>query len=115
MRIWDVPPGRLCRKHLLGEHAELHAVWSVLTLKKPGYSRHPETLRWKGRLRALFLKHEEIVAEMLSRGYAHNSPLDEELATGSAEQDVFVDTLDEQRRILAAKGCDCRVKGPGEP
>jgi hypothetical protein len=47
MRIWDIPPRALCRQHLLGEHRELHAVWAVLTQGKSGYSRHPETLRWK--------------------------------------------------------------------
>jgi hypothetical protein len=43
MRIWDISPKRLCRNHLLGEHRELHAVWSVLTKGKKGYARHPET------------------------------------------------------------------------
>ncbi len=31
MRIWDIPPKLLCRNHLLGEHRELHAIWSILT------------------------------------------------------------------------------------
>ncbi len=109
MRIWDVPPEKLCRNHLLGEHSELHAVWSILTQGKQGYARHPEVLRWKGKLKALYLKHEEIVAEMLRRGYRHNSPLDGKLATGSAEQDTFVDSPEEQKRILRKKGCGCRV------
>ena len=57
----------LCRGHLLGEHRELHAVWAVLTKDKRGYSRHPETLRWRGRLRALFLRHASLVEEMALR------------------------------------------------
>ena len=36
MRIWDLKPEILCDKHLLGEHRELHAIWSVLTLNKTG-------------------------------------------------------------------------------
>ena len=28
MRIWDIEPERLCRKHLLAEHAELHGLWN---------------------------------------------------------------------------------------
>ena len=48
MRIWDVSPKKLCRHHLLGEHRELHAIWSVLVNGKMGYARHPETLRWRG-------------------------------------------------------------------
>lgn len=34
MRIWDIHPSLLCRKHLLGEHRELHAIWSILIYKK---------------------------------------------------------------------------------
>lgn len=34
MRIWDIPPDKLCRNHLLGEHNELHAIWNILTLEK---------------------------------------------------------------------------------
>lgn len=109
MRIWDLPPDRLCRSHLLGEHRELHAIWSVLTKGRTGYSRHPETLRWHGRLRALWLRHEALAAEMQRRGYQHASPLDETLATGDAVQTQLIDTVDEQLAILRAKGCDCHV------
>ena len=84
MRIWDLPTKELCRNHLLGEHRELHAIWSVLTKNKKGYSQHPETLRWKNRLRALFRRHEEQVLEMTHRGYQHHSPLNLRLATGTA-------------------------------
>lgn len=107
MRIWDVDPARLCRKHLLGEHRELHGLWNVLTLGKTGYSRHPETLRWEGRLAALYRRHEALAREMERRGYAHASALDRSLATGAEVQDRFVDPPDEQLRILAAKPCEC--------
>jgi len=108
VRIWDISPRRLCRAHLLGEHRELHAVWTVLTEGRRGYSRHPETLRWRGRLRALFLRHDSLVDEMLRRGYRHRTPLDKTRATGRARQDRFVDSVAEQRRILRRKGCACR-------
>lgn len=109
MRIWDVPPEKLCRNHLLGEHSELHAVWSILTQGKDGYAKHPEVLRWRGKLRALYLKHDEIVEEMRRRGYHHHSPLNPALATGAERQHELVDSLEEQVRILKEKGCDCRV------
>ena len=107
MRVWDVDPALLCRAHLLGEHRELHAVWNVLTLNRTGYARHPETLRWQGRLRALFERHEQLVAEMGRRGYQHRSPLDAALATGLAVQDRFVDPPDRQLDLLRAKPCPC--------
>jgi hypothetical protein len=109
MRIWDLPPDQLCRAHLLGEHRELHAIWSVLTTGRHGYARHPETLRWRGKLRALWQRHEALVAEMRRRGYRHASGLDSSLATGDAVQDRLIDSIPAQIAILRGKGCGCRV------
>jgi hypothetical protein len=109
MRIWDIPPEKFCRNHLLGEHRELHAVWSIITNNKKAYSNHPEILRWKGKLRSLYLRHDKLVAEMTIRGYKHHTPLDRGLATGEEVQDVLVVPYEEQVRILRNKGCDCKV------
>jgi hypothetical protein len=110
VRIWDVPPTILCRQHLLGEHRELHALWSILTQGRTGYANHPETKRWRGKQAALYRRHEALVAEMLRRGYTHASPLDAQLATGSVTQSAFVDIPSAQIAILKAKGCLCRVE-----
>ncbi len=109
MRIWDLEPERLCRQHLLGEHRELHGLWAILTQGKRGYARHPETRRWHGKLKALYLRHEQLVAEMGRRGYRHGTPLPLELATGLGRQDEYKDTPAEQVEILRQKGCACRV------
>ena len=34
MRIWDVNPGYLNRQSLLGEHRELHAIFSIIKNNK---------------------------------------------------------------------------------
>jgi hypothetical protein len=107
MRIWDVPPSILCRKHLLAEHRELHGLWNILVDGKKGYSRHPETLRWRGKLKALFERHEALVLEMARRGYRHQSLLDPALAAGSGTQNLFLDSPEAQWDILRAKNCDC--------
>ena len=109
MRIWDISPSKLCRNHLLGEHRELHAMWTVITENKRGYSLHPETLRWNGKLKAMYLRHEQLVTEMTRRGYNHKSPLDRRKATGIAEQNDYVDSIDDQIRILQKKGCSCNI------
>jgi len=106
MRIWDVPVEDLCRKHLLGEHRELHGLWSILTNGKAGYSKHPETKRWVGHLRALQERHSVQVREMERRGYNHRSPL-EGIAYGPAFPPEKINTLVEQRALLAAKNCEC--------
>ncbi|MCX7927016.1 MAG: pyrimidine dimer DNA glycosylase/endonuclease V [Candidatus Omnitrophica bacterium] len=109
MRIWDIPPKRLCNRHLLGEHRELHAIWSILTNNKKGYSHHPETMRWKGKLAALYIRHTKLVKEMLHRGYCHLSPLNQSLSCGGKKQTKFVDTIAQQRNILRHKKCNCRI------
>ena len=113
MRVWDVDPAILCRQHLLGEHRELHGLWNILVLGKDGYSKHPETLRWIGRQKALFLRHEALVVEMKRRGYNHNTPLDANHATGKAVQDRFVDPPARQHEILWRKRCECKTTPPG--
>jgi hypothetical protein len=97
----------LCRNHLLGEHRELHAIWSILTNGKKGYSRHPEVLRWQGKLKALFLRHDSLVHEMHSRGYRHLTPLPARLATGTARQKTFLHSISQQIKILKSKQCTC--------
>jgi hypothetical protein len=109
LRVWDLDPAILCRKHLLGEHRELHAVWSIITGGKKGYSRHPETLRWVGNLAALYQRHEALIGEMEKRGYGHHSPLDRKFATGSSIQANFIDLPERQLEILKKKGCECKV------
>lgn len=109
MRIWDISVENLCKNHLVGEHRELHAIWSIILNNKKGYAHHPETLRWKGKLHALYLRHELLVKEMKNRGYCHNSPLDKTFATGEKIQTEYVDTLERQKQLLKKKQCECGV------
>lgn len=110
MRIWDIPSEELCRVHLLGEHRELHALWVVITQNKKGYAHHPETMRWRGKLRALYLRHEELVTEMNKRGYMHRSFLDKSYAKGKKVQDVFLLSVEGQRALLQTKHCQCCLR-----
>lgn len=109
MRIWDIEPKFLCRNHLLGEHRELHGLWNISTIHKKsgGYSRHPETLRWIGRLKALYLRHEKLVLEMKKRNYVHRSNLDKHLATGLSKQTKLINSIQEQKQLLLNKKCLC--------
>jgi hypothetical protein len=102
MRIWDVHPGFLSRQRLLGEHAELHAILSILKRGSTGYSRHPETLRWKGHVGALRLRHDLLVSEMALRGLAHHSPAPHRGPRGRWPR-KYVDAPGAQLEILARK------------
>lgn len=109
MRVWDIHPRHLCRKHLLAEHRELHGLWNILTIHKGkgGYARHPETLRWVGKRKALYERHEKLVLEFARRGYKHHTPLQKKWATGQGGQRVFINTIREQKEILKQKPCEC--------
>ncbi|MCX5876454.1 MAG: pyrimidine dimer DNA glycosylase/endonuclease V [Deltaproteobacteria bacterium] len=102
MRVWDIHPGFLNRQNLLGEHREIHAIHTVISQKKNGYSRHPETLRWRDHLAALWLRHEQVVAEMRLRGFNHFSPLPAPLAE-VIWPTVFIDAPGRQFELLAGK------------
>ncbi len=111
MRVWDIHSKHLCGKHLLAEHRELHGLWNILTKHgaKGGYSKHPETLRWVGKANALYKRHKDLVREFDKRGYNHCTSLDKNMAKGSGDQDVFIDTIKEQKLILKNKPCACFV------
>lgn len=108
MRVWEIPPEFLCRNHLLGEHREIHRIFNVIVNGKKGYSQHPETKRWRSKLRALGRRHSRIALEMHSRKYNHRSPLP--YIDDWPIQSTFINTPEEQIAILREKGCDCRVQ-----
>ena len=80
---------------------------NIITKHKKGYAHHPETMRWRGKLTALYSRHSLLVNEMLKRGYNHKSNLDVILANDKSIQDVFVNTIAEQEIILKNKDCEC--------
>jgi uncharacterized protein YbgA (DUF1722 family) len=102
MRVWDVNPGYLNRQSLLGEHRELHAIVSIIINNKKGYSRHPETLRWKNFGWALSQRHKLLAAEMSLRSYMDKTPV---LLRTQRQRwsEVFVDLPVTQLSILAEK------------
>ncbi len=72
MRMWMVSPRRMCRKHLLGEHVEIHMAVATLRLGRSVDGFLEKGLLELDKLRS---RHDDLVAEMLRRGYRHNSPL----------------------------------------
>lgn len=102
MRMWMLPPAGMCRKHLLGEHVELHMLLGSLRRGKniagflSGGLVDPQLV---------FARHQELVAEMTRRGFKHSSPIDEhECASlaagyaGSATIDTAANAQDLSRR-----------------
>ena len=71
-------------------------------------AHYPEVLRWLGKLRALYMRHQRLVEELSRRGYRHRSELEKRFATGNPRQNRFVDTYRKQPQILRRKKCECR-------
>lgn len=75
-RMWMVDPRQMCYRHLLGEHREIHSlVNSMLKSRWEQVIGHAK----KGQVetRSIISRHQELVEEMLRRGYKHQSPLPE--------------------------------------
>lgn len=72
MRMWMVDCKLLCRKHLLGEHVDLHMLVGTISkgISLAGYVKNGlvET-------RSIVSRHDDLVAEMIQRGYNHQSEL----------------------------------------
>jgi hypothetical protein len=72
MRMWMVDPKKMCRKHLLGEHVEIHMMVGTLL-----QGRSIDGFLDRGLLEPqnALARHDALVAEMVARGFAHRSPL----------------------------------------
>lgn len=70
--MWCVDPKLLCRKHLLGEHLELHMLAGAI---KKGRNLKGYIDKGLVELDHIGNRHKEITKEMKRRDYRHNSPL----------------------------------------
>jgi len=105
MRVWDqISPDRLCKKHLLAEHRETLCVYSVITNGKKGYSKHPETARFRHNISALVYRHRQLVNEATRRGYNFKSlPNSEYIIAFNKMPNAW----DNQEKSLSRKECEC--------
>ena len=69
MRMWMVNPKILCRKHLLGEHGEIHKHRHCF---EKGY--RIEGRRGQIEPNVMQKRHDELAKEMIARGMNHKSP-----------------------------------------
>ena len=109
MRIWDINPGFLNDRSLLGEHCELHGMVAIFNADKKGYRNHPETQRWEHNQQSLIVRHELLVEEMTLRNFNHQSPLENKIFK-VVWPDKYVDSPAEQYHRLSDK---YKNKNPG--
>jgi hypothetical protein len=72
MRMWLVNPSLMCRKHLLGEHVELHMMVGSIVREKSLKGFVDNGLIDVTKIND---RHNELVNEMKKRGYNHKSPI----------------------------------------
>lgn len=110
-----INPKVLCRKHLLGEHGELHKhrhmfekQYSITGRIRPTIQIEPESMK---------KRHDELAQEILDRGYKHNSPYTQPslLYLPSCEKNAIVDPFKSISDLkLRCKDCKERIKKNNE-
>lgn len=109
MRMWMIDPKLLCKKHLLGEHNELHKF-------KPTFEKHYSI---KGRIYPIVqiepnnmkIRHDELVKEMLARGYNHKSDYElPDLSYLAHDEQYAKSDKDYNIKDLMSRCSDCRER-----
>lgn len=72
MRMWGIAPKKLCRQHLLGEHAEMHMFVGCI---KKGISINGYVDGGLVEVQKIKPRHDLLASEMKRRGMHHCSPL----------------------------------------
>lgn len=107
MRMWMLPPKMMCRKHLLGEHGEIHKHrhnfikrHSIAGRLSPIVQIEPNSME---------VRHDELAAEMVRRGYNHNSPYTlPDLSYLPHEQVMAKVDVEQSRHDLRERCDECR-------
>jgi hypothetical protein len=112
MRVWDIPVNKLCDKHLIAQHHEIHCIYSIIVNGKNGFAHHPEVMRWRDNLASLRNKHDITVIEMLNRHKVHKSPLVwfENYLPLNTPMPKPWQPVEVQIALLKSKGCSCNVR-----
>ena len=72
MRMWMIDPEDLCKKHLIGEHGEIHKHKHNFEKRRSIKGRiHPVVQIEPASMKS---RHDALVQEMINRGYKHESP-----------------------------------------
>ncbi len=116
MRMWLVDPALMCRKHLLGEHLEMHMFAGCLLRGKniSGYIRNSLV-----EVHSIKARHARLAEEMVKRGYQHASPLPEfkDYQAGSVDIEKSLQELRERcpdcARLMDDYSLDTPAPGPG--
>ncbi len=104
-----VPPEELCNKHLLGEHGELHKFLHNWRKRHRVDGRLAGNAMEPGSYKT---RHDELAAEMLTRGMNHQSPLEQpDFSYLPLEQQRFQVDVEANRQLLVSRCKECETRG----
>jgi hypothetical protein len=111
MRMWMIKPKLLCKKHLMGEHFELHLHRHNFEKK---HSIKNRILKGQIEPSSMKTRHDELAIEMLRRGYNHNSKytMPDISYLTDYERNFKVD-INESYLDLINRCNDCKERGNG--
>ena len=108
--MWKIPTNLMCRKHLLGEHVEMHM---LVGSHQKNISLHGYINNGLLDTNYIFQRHEELVEEMCKRGYNHQSPVDKDTCTSIKEtykECAPLINTDVNEKELYRRCADCRER-----
>ena len=93
--MWNVEPSKMCKRHLLGEHVEMHMfVGAIMKGKRiDGY-----IIRGLVETQNLETRHNALASEMRRRGMRHKSPLTQPAVAAIGHVDVGGSEVELRRR-----------------
>lgn len=108
MRMWMIDTKILCRKHLLGEHSEIHKHRHNF-VKQHSIKKRIEMGQIEPQ--SMFTRHNALVVEMILRGYNHQSPYDmPDLSYLSSRERYFVVDKDQALTDLISRCAECKKR-----
>lgn len=97
-----VDPKILCKSHLLGEHGEIHKHRHNFVKKHRMAGRNGQI-----EPSAMQRRHDELVKEMVQRGYNHQSPF---FQPDVSHLPLMVVDREESLRLLLDRCIECRIR-----
>lgn len=108
MRMWMIDPKLLCRKHLLGEHGEIHKHRHNFVKKHSVTNR---VLQGQIEPKSMKTRHDELAVEILRRGYNHQSPYEmPDISYLPEYQQTFTVNKKDSILDLYSRCTDCSTK-----
>lgn len=110
MRMWGLPPSKMCSRHLLGAHFELHKIMGCMRKGKSlkGYIEQgliePQTV---------VSRHKTLACEMFKRGFNHKTPMHSNRFVFNYPEGKINKTKSKQDLIERCNDCALLLNGGG--